>query len=316
MSQSYRFDIFLSHSGKDKPQVQALAERLRDAGLRVWFDTWAIRPGDSIPDKIDEGLTQSAYVALCISAHSFESDWVGMEINTIIYQDPRNKKGRFIPIRLDNTEPRASLAPFLAIDWRTPTDSAFELMLSTFRPRPLPLPTFLQGPPDFAAFAQAWPHTRNGLQLDFVNAGEEPIHHANTAGSIHECDDFLLRLHIIKPLPTHKLVLLLQNADASYCQIYPNTLTPPLKMAAGKYLFPGNLLDLSTLAPEQQRLCFNTPGVEQVLGFLLPTLPDCILLRAPMAAINPNEIREILSALWNTADAAMASAAITVQTTQ
>jgi hypothetical protein len=33
---SFRYDVFLSHSSADKPVVRELAERLRDAGLRVW----------------------------------------------------------------------------------------------------------------------------------------------------------------------------------------------------------------------------------------------------------------------------------------
>ena len=31
-------DVFLSHNHADKPRVRRLAERLRDAGLRVWSD--------------------------------------------------------------------------------------------------------------------------------------------------------------------------------------------------------------------------------------------------------------------------------------
>jgi hypothetical protein len=41
---------------KDKAVVRAVAERLRADGLRVWLDDWEIRPGDSIPAKIEEGL--------------------------------------------------------------------------------------------------------------------------------------------------------------------------------------------------------------------------------------------------------------------
>ena len=44
----YRYDVFLSDSSADKPVVRELAERLRTAGLRVWFDEWNIRPGDHI----------------------------------------------------------------------------------------------------------------------------------------------------------------------------------------------------------------------------------------------------------------------------
>jgi hypothetical protein len=38
----FRFDVFLSHSAKDKPVVRAIAERLRQDGLKVWFDEWML----------------------------------------------------------------------------------------------------------------------------------------------------------------------------------------------------------------------------------------------------------------------------------
>jgi len=57
MADEFRYDLFLSHSAKDKEVVRPVAERLRADGLRVWFDEWEIKPGDSIPAKrfpIDE----------------------------------------------------------------------------------------------------------------------------------------------------------------------------------------------------------------------------------------------------------------------
>jgi len=47
MSDQFPFDVFLSHSSKDKAVVRAVAERLRADGLRVWLDGWEIRPGDN-----------------------------------------------------------------------------------------------------------------------------------------------------------------------------------------------------------------------------------------------------------------------------
>lgn len=35
MSDRFQFDVFLSYKSDDRPRVQRLAERLRDAGLRV-----------------------------------------------------------------------------------------------------------------------------------------------------------------------------------------------------------------------------------------------------------------------------------------
>lgn len=50
------YDVFLSHSSKDKAIVRDIAERLRKDGLKVWFDKWSIKPGNSIPSKVEEGL--------------------------------------------------------------------------------------------------------------------------------------------------------------------------------------------------------------------------------------------------------------------
>lgn len=56
MSNAFAFDVFISYSSKDKTVVHALAQRLRDDGLRVWLDDWEIRLGESIPLKLQQGL--------------------------------------------------------------------------------------------------------------------------------------------------------------------------------------------------------------------------------------------------------------------
>lgn len=56
MTTNFAFDVFLSHNHQDKPRVRRLAERLREAGLRVWFDAWVIKPGDDIYLAIERGL--------------------------------------------------------------------------------------------------------------------------------------------------------------------------------------------------------------------------------------------------------------------
>ncbi|MBC7967034.1 MAG: toll/interleukin-1 receptor domain-containing protein [Fuerstia sp.] len=74
--------------------------------------------GDSVPKKIDEGLERSRVLVLCMSEHAFASDWATLESQTFRFRDPLNRQRRFIPLRLDDTEPKASLAQFLYADWR------------------------------------------------------------------------------------------------------------------------------------------------------------------------------------------------------
>ena len=40
MSDNFQHDVFLSHNKADKARVRQLAERLRSAGMRIWFDEW------------------------------------------------------------------------------------------------------------------------------------------------------------------------------------------------------------------------------------------------------------------------------------
>ena len=117
MSDNFQYDVFLSHSAKDKPVVRAVAERLRKDGLKVWFDEWVLKAGDSIPAKIEEGLEHSRVLVLCMSAHAFGSDWAQLESGTFRFRDPLNKERRFLPLRLDDAPIKGSLAQFLYVNW-------------------------------------------------------------------------------------------------------------------------------------------------------------------------------------------------------
>ena len=138
MSQDMQFDVFLSHSAKDKATVRALAERMRADGLRVWFDEWEIKVGDSIPAKIEAGLENSAILIFCMSEHAFGSDWTLLESQTFRFRDPLNLKRRLIPLRLDASKIKGSLAQFKYIDWQTPEDVAWRDLLAACGHTPAP----------------------------------------------------------------------------------------------------------------------------------------------------------------------------------
>ena len=136
MANDFSYDVFLSHSTKDKPVVRAIAKRLRADGLRVWLDDWEIRPGDSITAKIEEGLEHSRVLVLCMSAKAFGSDWAQLESGTFRFRDPLNKERRFIPLRLDEAPIKGSLAQFLHINWH-PQDNeeqAYAKLFEACRP--------------------------------------------------------------------------------------------------------------------------------------------------------------------------------------
>src|SRR5687768_17613600 len=114
---TFAYDVFLSHSSKDKPAVRELAERLRKDGLRVWLDEWVIQPGDMIGLKVEEGLQTARTLVLVMSPNTFASDWVTLERHTVLFRDPTNRNRRFIPLLLEQTDIPDILRQYLYIDW-------------------------------------------------------------------------------------------------------------------------------------------------------------------------------------------------------
>ena len=82
MTETFTYDVFVSHSSKDKPVVRELAERLKQDGLRVWLDEWEIQPGDMISLKIEQGLEQLRTLVLVMSKNALASEWVTLERHT------------------------------------------------------------------------------------------------------------------------------------------------------------------------------------------------------------------------------------------
>jgi len=71
---------FISHSGKDKEFVLRLAADLRTReGIDTWLDQWEINPGDRIPERIEEGLSEADVFILVLSPDSVNSRWVEYE---------------------------------------------------------------------------------------------------------------------------------------------------------------------------------------------------------------------------------------------
>jgi len=138
--------------------VQRLAERLRQAGLRVWFDDWNIRSGEIIALKVDEGLEQSRVLLLCISAAALASRWVALERSTALHRDPANDERRFIPLLLSDCELPDSLRRYKYFDYRKETDAAFAELLAICKgetPEAKPASS-IQHPPEAIAQLAAW----------------------------------------------------------------------------------------------------------------------------------------------------------------
>lgn len=101
---------FISHSSKDKPFVRQLASDLVKNGVQVWLDEQRIRVGDSIPEKVAQGLAESDFFLLVSSEHSANSEWVKKELNNALVGEIERRRVTVLPLKLDGTALPSSIA--------------------------------------------------------------------------------------------------------------------------------------------------------------------------------------------------------------
>ena len=147
-------DIFLSHRSVNKEFARRLTADIESqkAGYRnlsVWFDEAEIRPGQSIPARINEGLEISKFVGLVMTPLYFESEsgWTDAEWHSALYEDPDNRRERIIPLLVENCPYIPYLLRhFKMIDFRNSNyENALKELLMILREEPLPRPTTIRG---------------------------------------------------------------------------------------------------------------------------------------------------------------------------
>jgi hypothetical protein len=115
----FDYDVFLSHAHADKKRVRPIAERLRDAGLRVWYDGWEIKPGDSILLKVEHGLARSRVLVLMLTPAAIDParEWIDLERGIALFRDPTNRQRRFVPVKLEECNLPDTIRQYRYIDW-------------------------------------------------------------------------------------------------------------------------------------------------------------------------------------------------------
>ena len=94
--------VFISYSHKDKPFADMLVEDLREANIDVWFDQDAIEPGQSIAQRINQGLASTDYVLILISRAFLNSNWTTSESSAAIVAATDSQRDNLIPLLLED----------------------------------------------------------------------------------------------------------------------------------------------------------------------------------------------------------------------
>jgi hypothetical protein len=94
--------VFLSHSSKDKWFVRRIATDLKRAGVIPWVDEWQIRAGESIPQKVSDGIKDSDCIIVVLSKNAIESKWVEREWQTKYWDEIQRDRVLVIPVLIED----------------------------------------------------------------------------------------------------------------------------------------------------------------------------------------------------------------------
>ena len=87
------WDVFISHASEDKEElVRPLAEALQRYGVKVWYDEFELKMGDSLSDSINRGLQKSKYGIVVCSPAFFEKKWTDYELKSLLMRQLDNKR--------------------------------------------------------------------------------------------------------------------------------------------------------------------------------------------------------------------------------
>jgi hypothetical protein len=125
--------VFISHRKVDDAEALRLAEDLKKVGHDVWLDEWTIDIGDSLIERMQEGLQDSAYLVLCYSGAGVLSPWISREWMSALARQLNGCNVKILPVMLTGDEIPAILADIYTADLRLDWNKGLTLLIRSIK---------------------------------------------------------------------------------------------------------------------------------------------------------------------------------------
>ena len=102
--------VYLAHATDDKAVAEPIATGLRARGIEVWYDDWEIDVGDSLRQRMEQGLGDCTHFLVLLTPRSITRPWVAEEIDAGLMRAVEGS-AKFLGVR-DRLEV-GELSPFL-----------------------------------------------------------------------------------------------------------------------------------------------------------------------------------------------------------
>lgn len=94
-----RKDVFICHASEDKPAViRPLVASLENRGISCWFDENEIFLGQSITQRVNDGLQKSDFVVIVFSLAFMKKHWPMRELWAVLNLEASSGKNIILPV--------------------------------------------------------------------------------------------------------------------------------------------------------------------------------------------------------------------------
>ncbi|MGD9850425.1 MAG: toll/interleukin-1 receptor domain-containing protein [Nitrospirales bacterium] len=96
---SSTYDVFISHASEDKDSIaRPLYTALVAKGISVWFDEATLELGDSLRQKIDDGLARCRYGIVILSPRFLAKEWPQRELDGLVARETASGEKAILPV--------------------------------------------------------------------------------------------------------------------------------------------------------------------------------------------------------------------------
>jgi hypothetical protein len=123
--------LFICHASEDKAFVDSLCSFLDLHQIAVWYDKREIRVGDSIVERINDGLDSATHMVIVLSRNSVKKPWVKKEFSAALMRQLQDAAITVLPLVLDGCQLPPLLADIRYADCRENHAQGFNELIRT-----------------------------------------------------------------------------------------------------------------------------------------------------------------------------------------
>jgi hypothetical protein len=96
--------VFISHNSADKKFVRTLKTDLNENGIDTFVDEDSLEFGDSLKERLEEGIKESSHFIIILTPNSIKSSWVKDELKEALALFDKKTIAKIIPIKYRECE--------------------------------------------------------------------------------------------------------------------------------------------------------------------------------------------------------------------